>query len=198
MGYRFDDRPPKPEDHLIRFAVRNGATMKAKFRCYYIKKGKPHNPLFHDHVGWPQPTRPDGSCQMMVVREDGRCGLPTRRFMYSGLEEIHLDDEGYTEAFVTFEDDEYSAFLTDKAWIDKEYDNVVRVQIGTALPSFSDKPIDIRFTVFVQKENIIDAVAHGVLSVLPGRAKPATAQESNASPLQNEDDSPEGSEYIDG
>ena len=63
MGYRFNDKPPKPEEHLRTFDVRNGAQMRATFGCYYAHKG--HDPKVHDYYGWPDPRHPDDICQML-------------------------------------------------------------------------------------------------------------------------------------
>lgn len=160
MGYRFSDNPPKPEDHLRKFAVRNGATLHVSFGCYYLNN---HDPMFHDHIGWPNPSLPDGSCQ-----EISNMRLFPIKHKTVDLEEIHLLEEGYTDAEVSYEDTEDIDYLTTNAWIDEEDDNIVRMTVATNLPTFDDKPKDYKFTIFVKSESTIDAVCHAVISVLPG------------------------------
>jgi hypothetical protein len=172
MAYRYhSENPPKPEDMLIRFAVRNGATLRSRFRCYYLKKKEVHDPHWHDHINWPAPNyHPGPICQMKLPREYD----PRRPFhwlrRYEDLDEIHLTEEGYTQAFVTFEDEDNAQFLEANAWIDGEEDNAVHMVVYAGFPSFSDKPVDVRFTLFVQNGYITDAVGHGIITVLPGRA----------------------------
>lgn len=166
MGYRTYDKPPKPEDHLRKFAVRNGAIVKLAFGCYYLE---PHNVAFHDHIGWPNPDNADHICQ---ERNNLRFyGWPG---MSGELDEIHLIEEGYTEAAVSYEDEEQAAHLITEAWIDEEVDNIVYMKVKADYPTFNDKPLDLRFTLFVKKHDgsAIDAVCHGFISVLPGASYP--------------------------
>lgn len=162
MGYRFNDNPPKPEDHLHRFAVRNGATAKIAFGCYYLMG---HDSKMHDHVGWPSPDNPDHVCQ---IQSNFRLyGLKEKTV---NLQEIHLIEEGYTETSIEFDDQENAQYLDASTWIDEDDDNIVRVKIDTDFPMFEDKPIDMRFTVFVRNDeaDVTDAVCHGMLTILPG------------------------------
>lgn len=180
MAYRYhSEMPPKPEDHLITFAVRNGATLKAKFRCYYMRRKPVHDPHWHDHVNWPAPNyHPGPICQMKLPR-DKNPKIPFPALVrFEDLEEIHLADEGYTEAFVTYEDEAAEAFFDTEAWIDNDQDNVVHIRVNTFFPSFSDKPIDVRFTVFVAKGDTVDAVSHGMITVLPGKASKRAKMEA--------------------
>lgn len=166
MGYRFYDNPPKPEDHLHRFPVRNGAVMRLAFACYYLHG---HNPKLHDHIGWPNPDHPDAICQ-----EISNMKLYRMRHKDIELQEIHLLKEGYNEVAVSFEDEEQAQNLTVNAWIDEDDDNIIRMIVGSKFPTFSDKPVDLRFTVFVKKDNAtIDAVCHGFITVLPGAPYPS-------------------------
>jgi hypothetical protein len=166
MGYRYCDKPNKPEDNLKRFTVRNGAIMRMAFGCYYMLG---HNPDLHDHIGWPNPDHPDAICQ-----ERSNMRLFHLKHKDIELQEIHLTEEGYDEVAVSFEDEEKSANLEVRAWIDEEEDNIIRMMVGANFPTFSDKPVDLRFTVFVKKSDgsAIDAVCHGFITVLPGAPYP--------------------------
>ena len=66
--------------------------------------------------------------------------------------------------------------LDAKAWIDPQDDWIVRLSVKADCPTFSDKPQDVRFTVFVKRPDTeheqIDAVCHGILTVLPGSPYP--------------------------
>ena len=161
MGYRRNE-PPKPEEHLRRFPVRNGAIMRIAFACYYMSG---HDSKMHDHLGWPNPDNPDCICQMVSNLKLYKMKDKTVEF-----EPIHLIEEGYSNAIISFETTEDSVWLTADAWIDEEEDNIVKVSIEAGLPEFSDKPKDIRFTVFVIGDDgtAIDAVCHAMMTVLPG------------------------------
>lgn len=166
MGYRFDDKPPKPEDNLYRFAVRNGATAKISFGCYYLGK---HDSKLHDYLGWPNPKRVDAICQ-----EISNFRLFGKKNKTIELQEIHLTEEGYDEVAVAYESSEHAEYLITEAYIDPDDDNIIRVKITAKLPEFTDKPIDVRFTVFAKKssETQIDAVCHAMVSILPGPIYP--------------------------
>lgn len=184
MAYRYDSNPPKkPENMLQKFAVRNGATLKLAFRCYYFKPPLGHDPHYHDHINWPAPNYHGDACQMKPPRDEFPYinGIIRR---CDDLPPIHLLDEGYQDVAVTFEDADQASNITVESWIDEDDDNIVRVHMDTAFPTFSDKPIDLRFTVFVRKTytdpatNITrttkDAVAHCFVSVLPGAPYPTS------------------------
>ena len=166
MGDRFDNRPPKPEDHLRKFPVRNGAIMRIAFGCYYLHG---HNPKMHDFVGWPNPDKPDAICQ-----ELSNFKMWKYRDKTIELDEIHLIEEGYEDVAVSFEDEDTSQYLDVNEWIYSEDDNIIRMTAAANFPTFSDKPIDLRFTIFVKEpdDSAIDAVCHGVITVLPGSPYP--------------------------
>lgn len=184
MAYRNPSEKPNPENLLVRYPVRNGATLKLAFHCFYVKPKPGHDPHYHDYKNWPAPNyHPGPICQTPPPRD-----VP--RFFTHGdmrldhpedLEDIHLLDEGYTEAAVVFEDAERSAYVTTEAWIDEDEDNIVRIHVNTALPNFSDEAIEMPFTVFVKKiETDLttrvtqDAVAHSIMLVLPGHPYPTS------------------------
>ena len=175
MAYRYNDKPPKPEDMLRRFDVRNGATMKASFGCFYFVPQPGHDPHYHDYINWPAPNYHGEPCQMKTPRDiDPRFPKPVLR-TDGDLVPIHLADEGYTEAAVSFDDDDLAENLTATATIDTDEDHVVKLNVTTDFPTFKDKPIEIRFTVFVKKSStgVKDAVCHGILVVLPGSPYPS-------------------------
>ena len=168
MAYRVIDNPPKPEDMLLMFPVRNGAIARIAFGCYYLGNG--HDPHYHDHKHWPTwDYHPGSICQMPPPRNRFRW---LRHGVIVDMERIHLIEEGYDQATVSYEDNTIAQHLSTKAWIDESDDYIVRMNIGANLDTFSDKPIDIRFTVFVSKSDgsARDAVCHGILTVLPGGA----------------------------
>lgn len=166
MGYRYDGEPPKPEDHLRKFAVRNGAIMRIAFGCYYLYG---HDSKYHDHIGWPNPDNPDDICQL-----ESNFRLYPFKDKTQILNPIHLLEEGYDEIYVTYEDQEKASYLTTTAWIDEQDDSIIRIKVKTNFPTFSDKPVEIRFTVFAKntEEDLIDSVCHGVIAILPGSPQP--------------------------
>lgn len=175
MGYRTIDKPPKPEDMLRKFDVRNGAIMRVAFGCYYSSNG--HDPHYHDHLNWPAPNyHPGPICQMAPPRDKYRwLPYPTMRKPVQ-LEPINLSDEGYTTFVVTYEDEDLAYYLTTEAWLDEDEDNIVRMSVYADFPTFSDKPKELRFTLFAIKSDrsAIDAICHGIVSVLPGSGSLST------------------------
>lgn len=170
MGYRNKEPKKKPEDFLPRFGIRNGATLRTAFACYYFTPADGHDPKYHDHIGWPAPDHPDESCQMKPARYPIN-GLPRPVLRTKDdLTPINLTDEGYAKASITFDDPAIAEFITASAYIDETDDHLVNVSIAVDAPTFKDKPIDVRFTVFVsdESESVRDAVCHGILSILPG------------------------------
>lgn len=166
MGYRFNDTPPNPEDHLMKLHVRNGATLRAAFGCYYLNT---HDRKFHDHIGWPYPGHPDHICQ--IPYDIPFYGDKSKTME---LDEIHLTAEGYNNVFIKFEDSELE-YINANAYIDEQDDHIVRIQATTCLPLSlfeNNQCKDFVFTLFAQKAEpetyIIDAIFHGVISVMPG------------------------------
>lgn len=175
MGYRTIDPPAKPENMLHRFAVRNGALMRIAFGCYYFSRG--HDPRYHDYMNWPAPDyHPGEICQMDPPRSplwhrNPKPGMPTQ------LEPIHLIEEGYSEIIVTYEDSTSAASLTTTASIDDVDDYIVRMSVFANFTTFSDKPKDLRFTIFAKKSDnsACDAICHGIVTVLPGSSSLTTS-----------------------
>lgn len=169
MGYRTLDKPVKPEDMLPRFEVRNGAIMRVAFGCFYLRRG--HDPNYHDYKNWPAPNfHPGAICQMMPPRSEMRWRNDPVTGQPVGVDPIHLTDEGYDIVSIAFDDADIEQYLDYSAWIDEEDDNIVRIKVKTNLPLFEDKPKETRFTLFVSKpeEEAIDAVCHGIMTILPG------------------------------
>lgn len=174
MGFRYNTTPPpKPEDHLRRFAVRNGAIMRVSFGCYYFSRG--HDPRYHDYINWPAPNyHPGEICQMDPPRSIAPWMRNPKPGMPIQLDAIHLTEEGYTDIAVSYEDSDNAAYLTTEAWIDEDDDYIVHMKVNANFATFSDKPKDLRFTVFAKKSDgsAIDAICHGIVTVLPGSPYP--------------------------
>lgn len=179
MGYRRNNTPPpKPENHLKRFEVRNGAIIDLAFPCFYVDVLPVHDSHYHDHIGWPDPHTPGVACQKLPH-------IPGQyfpgEFEYFDMEHPHPieltgDYEGYDSAAIVF--DKAEEGLTATAWLDEDEKNVVRVRVHAALDYFEDKPKDFRFTLFIhapqriydgeEEQERIDQVFRGVITVLPG------------------------------
>lgn len=170
MSYRYNHEPPNPEDMLPRYAIRNGATLKIAFGCYYLAL---HDRYKHDYVGWPSPMHPDHICQVGVneFRVHHRC---TRFTMFG--KEIDLINEGYESITISFEDPSVASGLTVvESEIDQKAPYVIRLKIRANFDTFTDDPKETRFTVFANNpwENQIDAICHGFITVLPGSPYPS-------------------------
>lgn len=163
MGYRMNDIPKDIPQRV--FDVRNGATLKVAFACYYYID---HDTKLHDHLGWPNPDSPDNICQQVI---EPAPWIPKHiQVEPRSLEPIHLVEEGYDSIVVEIEDEEIAEVSTINASIDTEEDHVIRINITVNLPTFSDKPKTTGITVFAVKgsSGIRDAVCHGLMKVLPG------------------------------
>lgn len=172
MGYRTLDKPPKPEDLLRRFDVRNGAIMHVTFGCYYSKNG--HDPHYHDYINWPAPDyHPGLPCQMHPPRSPFRWLQPITGNPIQ-LDPIDLVDEGYNEATVVYDDPDIAQYLDTDAEIDADDQNLIRMNVKASLPTFEDQPKEARFTLFIKRSDglAIDAVCHGIVVVLPGSPYP--------------------------
>lgn len=169
MAYRNNSTPPpKPEDMLPRYFVRNGATLDLVFRCFYFDPDLWHDPRYHDYMMWPAPNYHGVPCQMETPRYPIPWAHKPARRVAGDQDPIHLTEEGYTEAIVVFEDEEAAADVEASAYFDEEDDYIVVAHFDTSYPSFSDKPKELRFTLFVSREGCRDAVCHGILVVQPG------------------------------
>lgn len=165
MGYRFSDKPNKFPQRI--FDVRNGATLKISFGCYYYRY---HDVKYHDYMGWPNPTKPDMIHQPGSF-DDPAPWMPDHHvFTEKELEPIHLLEEGYTQFSIAFDDPDIEANTITAIDIDIDEDHVIRVRITVNLPTFTDKFKETGFTVFASKEDGFtnDAICYGIMKILPG------------------------------
>jgi hypothetical protein len=147
---------------------------------------KPHNKYLHDHLGWPEPARPDHICQVWVPFKPEPClgidaELPRhfhpRRFIdLKGIVPIHLIREGYTSFEVSFAASDQMPkgedILVD-AYANEREDWVVRVNLDVNDRNAVKKPMKYKMTVIAymtdDEDRIIrrDIVALTDLIVLP-------------------------------
>lgn len=172
MGYRYNipldknDEPIKPEDTLLRFDVRNGAVMNLALDCRYCTKDI-------DHPFWLFPRYPGDTA--VARRSNGYPYYKWRdvRWPYDNTP-INFYSEERTRVEVVFDEEIDPDYIDAFGRIEEDTPSIVRVRIKTNFPSFSDKPIEKRFTVFVSDTEgyNIDAVVHGILVILPGSPFP--------------------------
>lgn len=170
MGYRNNIEPPKPEDMLPRFSVRNGATLRLAFHCYYLNWEEGHDPHYHDYINWPTRNYHGEACQMLPPRDHPPYG-PEMNYLVDDVTPINLTSEGYSQIKVAFDNDDIDDYLTATAEIiTNEEGNVVKLHIATAIPTFSGEPKSTKFTVFAVNSttSCVDEIIHGILDVLPG------------------------------
>lgn len=98
MTYRLPNHPPERRRHLFDVAtpvdiyVDNGTIARVEIPCSYVSHFC-HDRKFHDHIGWPSPDHPDGSCQ-----------IPSEMTKVVMVNEINLPDEGYNDIDISFVD----------------------------------------------------------------------------------------------
>lgn len=172
MGYRFDNTPPpKPEDMLPRFAIRNGAIVDIAFPCFYLDVIAGHDTKYHDYIGWPSPNHSDKSCQYP--------GYGYERIDFDNPHPIDLASyyEGYNDAIIIMDDIVPELEVT--ARIDDDETNVIYMRIKANFDIlFEDNPLEYRFTLFAhapartyhdeQQDERMDQVIRGIIVVLPG------------------------------
>lgn len=166
--------------------VQNGATAHLAIPCWYQEIRHPqhthvHDREWHDHIGWPNPTRPDESSQDAYLLRDG--ALPYRydyaeegwdhagRYLdMSEMHPIHLLKEGYTTVEVAFVDPPQGLSATGS--IRQEDDWVVRFSVNPNCPSALTEDVDVQYAVFVKgtvgSVQRRDVVARGTLRILAG------------------------------
>jgi hypothetical protein len=157
MGYRVEKKPPKPEDLLPTYPVRNGATLYADFECYYVEPKMGHDPHTHDYLGWPDPHNTGDACQMLPPRDrfrwryDGAIMKPDEPIpIILHSTDADIEDEGYSqECSVVFDQPDERILAT--AWVDEDIPNLIKMVISPQLPVFEDKPIEKRFTLFTHR-----------------------------------------------
>lgn len=177
------------------FHIDNGATADFSLPVWYMellrpKPAHPHDRLKHDHLGWPDPRRPDHSCQYWdFARCDCKKGYFHLTHPYTGVERynceiqgkckhyldmrkvfpVHLIKEGYDEATIHFIDPPEG--LTATASIDEIDDWVINLFIDVLVPSAIDQKIVVPYSVFVTRTDDDrrhrDIAAKGLLIIHP-------------------------------
>lgn len=172
--YRTEERPRKePTAHVVDtptrtdIIVRNGETTRIAFPCYYAyrKDGMPLpfkkvKPAIIDHCGWPRPDQRDHSFQPHHIP-----GLV--------IEPIHLSDEGYANARISFSDDVPSG-LSAILEID---DFIVRVNLTIICSKAIDEEVEVPYSIFIdgslshgdKQQYVRDIVTRGIIKILPGQ-----------------------------
>lgn len=168
MGYRVNKIPPKPEDMLPRFPIRNGSSTWTELECFYLDIKPGHSPHWHDYVGWPDPHHPGNACQMPRHR-DGFRWLSHGRIVREKLTPIDLIEEGFTAALISFDEPD-AAHLTAQAAVDQDNPHTISFGFSAELETFEDKPVEKRFTLFLynEEEEFYQSVLRGILVILPG------------------------------
>ena len=162
MAYRITEEF-NPEDYLPRFYVRNGATVKMAFDCYYwtplLRPEHYHRDPHHEPVPW-------SSFDPVYGKVNPRFPDMSRPEDFT---EIDLSAEGYTNASVIYDDTTISSNLTTTTTFDDNEANVVNCKVKANLPKFQDDAKETKFTVFVTgSSGLQDVVCRGILVILPG------------------------------
>lgn len=188
MAYRERERkrPIKRVLHDVatqnRTFVQNGATAHIAIPCWYVEVKRPervfpHDREMHDHLGWPEPNRPDQSCQdayhlshlPWAYHDQEQQWRKVNRYLdMSKCIPIHLLEEGYSEVEVAFANP--PAGLGAEGAIDKEQDWVVRFSFFPMCEDAIEEDVDVPYTVFVlnREKEMRDVVAKGVLRIVAG------------------------------
>lgn len=164
--------------------VQNGATAWLAIPCWYQEIRHPqhthiHDREWHDHIGWPSPTRPDNSSQAAYALkntpylyekpEEGWIH-PGRYLDMSTMRPIHLLAEGYSDVEVVFAN--APSGLLSEGYIDDDSDWVVRFLINPMCQSAIEEDVYVSYTVFVkgtiEGRKRRDVVAKGTLRILAG------------------------------
>ena len=200
MGYRFEDiKPPKPDENLPIFDVVNNEVRMWSLPCFYLDVEKPidwHDRDFHNHIGWPQPTRPDASCQRNQF-------LPPPIFEYIDMDkaipihffgqyEGYVDEYGiyynYNNAFQLVWDayDESGEAITPPNVVTEVKireipdDHIIDITFKPAIDQFAGEPKSFKFNLYISKWAPTDfdpsgfelmrkdLIVRGRLVVLPG------------------------------
>lgn len=174
--------PTTPSD----IVVTNGGITKVAFPCwYYLPDEWPHHPCHHhmhehDHHGWPNPDRPDWSCQ--IPDEVPYPHHHHRWFIdLEHLVPLNLVDEGYTSVDMTLDTMYIPASVpgsvTATGEIDQVDTNLIRISIACYLDFHEwdpdhylirdKKPLMVPFTINAASEEKDDVVATGNLVIMP-------------------------------
>ena len=117
--------------------IDNGTISRIAFPCMYVGFD-PRNRDIEDHVGWPEPRRPDRSSQ-----------LP-ERFNCTTLEPIELSLEGYTEIIVATNDNKPDGVEL-YGFID---DNVITLQIDAMCRDAQENDVSFEFAMYAIGETM--------------------------------------------
>ncbi len=198
MAYRQIERKKTNHRVLQDFAtknvtmVQNGATAYLAIPCWYMEVRHPqhthlHDREWHDHIGWPDPKRPDHSCQNAYalrhgtpyVYDEEEAGWHHigRYLDMSSMFPIHLREEGYSDIDVAFANPPEG--LDGHGYIDPDDDWVARFVIHPMCPEAAGRDIDVEYAVFALGQTGAyerslpaydrrDVIARGTLRILAG------------------------------
>lgn len=190
MAYRKIDKPKRTHRVLQDITtknvtpVQNGVTANLAIPCWYMEIRHPqhtyiHDREWHDHIGWPDPVRPDASSQAAYMLKSAPYSYdqsiegwehPGRYINMSLMHPIHLLKEGYTKVDVVFDDPPEG--LTSSGYIDENEDWVVRFLIHPMCEDAIKEDVNVSYSVFVSGEingkQCRDIVARGTLRIVAG------------------------------
>lgn len=190
MGYRKLEHRPKPKHRTFhdtstknKIYIQNGVTGYFAIPCWYNEMKHPlhtkiHNIDRHDHYGWPEPDRPDHSCQsahrhhLEIPYDHCRHGWhDTHRLIdMSQIFPIHLKAEGYKSISVALEN--APSGLTVNGSIDSTDDWVIRLSVTPKCKTVTDEDVDVKYTVFANGSfdgrDVSHMVAKGVIHIIAG------------------------------
>lgn len=183
MGYRFNDRPPrKPEDKLPIFDMFNNEMRTWSIPCFYLNVEKPidwHDYKMHDHLGWPNPTKPGHICQALPDYEPWKLS-PAAVWNYIDMNQavkIHLksmQDGPYESVVIAFDPFDEQGNAIDSSDIAKSgtirtsEDWIVDLSFVPTLDSFAGKPKEFLFNSYLVGPQRKDLLVRAKLVVLPG------------------------------
>lgn len=202
MAYRELPHKHKPKTRDVqglttpgRILVINGSHKNMAFPCWYTiarppVRTHPHSRLKHDHCGWPDPKRPDNSCQRSDFSNSpyqrchrwdhslGCCSLGYKTceancrhlLDMDHVVPIHLREEGYTSVEIATPTELPPGF-TVAGWIDEDSDWIVRISIHTQLDEAVKEVYKMPYTALVLAPDRRDIVCMGEIVVLPGSYK---------------------------
>lgn len=190
MAYRKIDKPKRTHRVLQDITtknvtpVQNGVTADLAIPCWYMEIRHPqhthlHDREWHDHIGWPDPVRPDESSQDAYMlrwapfsydkQQEGWIH-PGRYIDMSNMHPIHLIKEGYDTVDVVF--DKEIDGLSASGHIDTKEDWVVRFLLHPMCPDAIKEDVEVGYSVFVNGDirgrKCRDIVARGTLRIVAG------------------------------
>lgn len=176
MGYRGLKLPPKRPKRFVnngsnktQIFVANGTLVSYAFPCWYCEKPQLirawHHMDAHDHYGWPDPRRPDKSCQIYKHPYDDACD--------DKIFPIHLTEEGYDSVSVMFLNAPEG--LTGEATIDEHDDWVIRVSFNADVDEATEEPVFVPFSIIANNSSTgaKDMALRGEVVILPAPNQPS-------------------------